>query len=363
MAKSKFLQRIRQEEGAVIPGDYNPHFHVLRSPSPSLNFVFGNGHGLPFGYSAVLYGPPKCGKSIICNAFIGQLHKDDPEAIAIKFNTEFREEGQYSDIWGIDPERYQAFNRNTPEGIFDFICTDVDAACQAGEKIRLIVIDSVQGIQGRLTQNTESIADIRPGDHAFTVQEGLKRITPIIRKHRIALIWTCHIRANLDMGYGHGPKTKMAAAFGLKHGVEYYISVTPNTSADGKKDWFGNALEEDGATDIKGQKDKTGKRIFVKMSESSMGLDSRSGEFLLDYHKGIVDPWAEVAVVGASTGVIFNPPAKTGGGVNNRAWQFGSEKWDGWDNLLIAVRDNTELQKKIIEAAIAKDLGKTPKVE
>ena len=358
MAKSKWLQKLRGEEGAVTPGEYNPHAHVLRSPSPFLNFTFGNGHGLPFGYGLVLFGPPKCGKSILCNAFIGQLHKDDPEAIAIKFNTELREEGQFSEIWGIDKERYQPFNRSTPAGIFDFIVNDIDAACQAGEKIKLIVIDSIQGIQGRLSQNAESIEDMRPGDHAFTVQEGLKRITPVLRKHKIALIVTCHIRANLDMfGGGHGPKTKMAGSFGLKHGIEYYMSVKPNTSAEGYKDWFGTPLESQDMTDVKGQKDVTGKRIFVRMDESSTGIDGRTGEFLMDYHRGIVDTWGEIAQVGACTGVVFHPKSKSGDGVNAKAYQFEDQVFNGWDNFLLAVKDSPELQEKIQRAAIAKDLG------
>jgi len=356
MSKSKLLQKIRNDETAVRHGEYNPHLHVLRSPSPSLNFIFGNGHGLPFGYSAVLSGPPKGGKSIIANAFISQLQKDDPEALVIKWNTEYREEAQMSDIWEIDHNRYQCLERSSPEGIFDFIENDIAAACQDGEKWRLIVIDSVQGIQGRMAQNSESVVDMRPGDHAMTIQNGLSRILPVIRKYKIAVIWTNHIRANFDMNYGHGPKTKMAGGFAFKHGVEYFIEVNPRTDADGRKDWMGGALESTEMSDVVGEPDKTGKRIFVKMAASSMGGEGRKGEFLLDFHRGIIDPWGEIAAVGAATKAVFNPPSKTGSGVNNRIWQFGDETWNGWENFLLAVKDSPELQQKIIQAAIAKDL-------
>jgi hypothetical protein len=77
----------------------------------------------------------------------------------------------------------------------------------------------------------------------------------------------------------------------------------------------------------------------------------------LDYHQGIVDPWAEIATVGANMGVVFHPPSKTGSGENVRRWQFGEEVFDGWDNFVIAVRDSQELQFKILEAAYASDLG------
>src|SRR6185369_1238762 len=89
----KFMEKLLAGKGAVV-GQKDPHSYVIRTPSPSLNFTFGNAHGLPAGYSLLLYGPPRGGKSIILNSMIGQLHKDDPEAFAIKFNTEFREGGQ-----------------------------------------------------------------------------------------------------------------------------------------------------------------------------------------------------------------------------------------------------------------------------
>ena len=80
MAKD-WMKALNKLEGAVEKS-YNPFAYVLRSPSPSVNFTFGNSHGLPFGYTLILYGPPAGGKSLLSNAFIGQLHKDDPEAIA-----------------------------------------------------------------------------------------------------------------------------------------------------------------------------------------------------------------------------------------------------------------------------------------
>ena len=39
--------------------------HTIKTPSPSVNFIFGRTHGLPMGYSCVLYGPPKGGKSVL----------------------------------------------------------------------------------------------------------------------------------------------------------------------------------------------------------------------------------------------------------------------------------------------------------
>ncbi len=131
MAKKNWLSTLSNLEGAVID-DYDPHKHVIRSPSPSVNFCFGKGHGIGAGLALALGGPPKGGKTLLTNAFAGQLHKDDPEGLVIKFNTEFRERGQSTPqerqrIWGIDPDRYLVYEVNSPMMIFDRIEKEIAA--------------------------------------------------------------------------------------------------------------------------------------------------------------------------------------------------------------------------------------------
>ena len=58
------------------------------SSSPSLNWLF-NG-GIPRGFSAVFWSPPRMGKSVIIWDAIAQLQKTDPAARVILFDTEFR---------------------------------------------------------------------------------------------------------------------------------------------------------------------------------------------------------------------------------------------------------------------------------
>jgi hypothetical protein len=112
-----YIQKLNALDGFV---DYKKDHYAegVRTPSPSVNFVFGNTHLIPFGASCILWGPPKGGKSLISNFMVGQLHKDDPEALAIKFNTELREHLQMTErsmkMFGIDPDRYAARNTNKP---------------------------------------------------------------------------------------------------------------------------------------------------------------------------------------------------------------------------------------------------------
>ena len=171
---------MQKEEGAVAK-DFDPFRpdNIINMPSPSLGYVFAGAHGLPRGYSCILWGKPGGGKSLIASAIAGQLHKDDSEAIVIKWNTELRESGQITPsqkrLLGIDDDRYIAFDRNQPEGVFDYICSDVAAMCQAGAPIKLIIIDSITNIMGRLEQDSTSVLDFRIGDEAFNFKNWFQK--------------------------------------------------------------------------------------------------------------------------------------------------------------------------------------------
>lgn len=356
MSKSKFMSKLLKEEGVVQFGNSNPLANCLRSPSPSVNWAFANaGHGLPFGYSCVLYGPPKGGKSILCNSWIGQLHKDDPEALALSFNTELRGEIQSNEdqlrLWGIDPDRFRVLNRNTPEGVFDFIEKDIAAACQEGEKIKLIVIDSLTGIQGRRSMNADTVMTQQIGDHALTIQTGLQRILPVIRKYNIALIMTAHVRAELDQAEQmRGNTVKMAASWATKHMAEYFVFVAPNKSKDGRTTLTGEEfVNEQGPTDFMGKSDKTGHKIRLTVKENSLGIAGRTAEFTLDYAKGIVNQHEEIFELALAHGVITKP--------NNVMYQIGESQYRGLAAVLTAIRDDQRIQETLLKAVFEKTGG------
>lgn len=332
--------------------DYDPFAHILRSPSPSVNFIFGNTHGIPSSYTAVFYGPPKAGKTILVNAIIGQLHQDDPEAIAVKFDTEMRERGQMTgkqaQIWGIDPSRYICYSTNKPNEIFDRIEHDIAGMCDEGMPLKLLVIDSITGIMGRRALNADTIDTQQIGDDAKTQGDGLKRILPVLRKHKITCILNAHVRAELDMGEQmRGNKVKMAAAWQLQHFAEYFVYVEPNRSKEGKTDLLGNKLEDDSVTDMMDKAERTGHKIRATMKDSSCGPKGRVGEFTFDHSKGIVNVHEEVFQLGVNRGIVERP--------NNVTYRYQGKEWRGKPAFLEALKDNEQLRADIIKELIRRD--------
>jgi RecA/RadA recombinase len=353
------MERLIKGPGAVL-ATRNVHADVIDSPSPGLNFTFGNGQGLPAGYSLLLYGPPRGGKSIICSALAGQVHRNDPDAFVVKYNTEFREDAQLDDsqrrVWGIDPDRYIGYDRNDPE-IFDHIEKDLAANCQDGMKLKLVIIDSINMMQGRRAMNADTVMQQQVGDNAATIQEGLRRILPIQRKHNFALILTSHVRSVMDKKAAnaanvyltHDTAVRPAVSWAVQHHCEYFMFVNPAGGQDGKKDMLGNEFTNSGVEDMYGNKDKTAHKVRVRMMDATIGPKGRNAEFTLDYRRGIINVHEEVFQLGLSCGIITKP--------NNVMHEFDGKSWKGKEAMLTALKDDPDLQRKILQELKTRDLA------
>lgn len=356
--KSSFMKKLVDAEGFVKIGERDVQTDVLKTPSPSVNWAFGTrGHGLPKGFSLILYGPPKGGKSLLCNAIIGELHKEDPEAVAVYFNTELRGEAQSNKdgckTWGIDPDRLAILDRNQPDGIFDFIVKDINDACNSGEKIKLIVIDSLTAIAGRRFLNSDSINQQQIGDAAATIQQGLLMILPVIRRHKITLIMTTHIRAEMDQKeIMRGNTVKMAGAFASKHMAEFFAFVEPNQSKTGKTSLGGEEFVDQETKDFMDKAERTGHKIRFTMKQTSFGKGvGRTGEFTLDYERGIINTYEEVFTLAKNSGVIEKP--------NNVTYKYKERSWRGLPAILKALRDEPLLYNEVLKDVYEHDANST----
>jgi recombination protein RecA len=350
MSMNKYLKQLRGMEGAV-DREYNPFEHVIRTGSPSFDWVYGRGMGLPLGYSEILFGPPKSGKSLVTYMRTGWLHQNDPEAIAIKFNTELREGGQIAPYWGIDPERYVAFDVNEPELIFDRIKKEILPMIQDGLPVKYIAIDSLQNISGVKEMNRDSVSDHLVGDLAQTIQNGLKLILPIIRRNRIALSLTSHVRANVEMNGNKGKDTKMAGGWYQKHFGEYFVSINRGKAAEDKASLEGVKFEDSEVKDMRGNKDRTGHKILAKMEESSVGVDGRIGTFTLDYNKGLINTHEELFMLGNNLGLITQSGA---------FYEINGKKYHGKAAASKAFTEDPELARHVMSLLEKQNCAKSP---
>lgn len=320
----------------VVDYSENPFSDILFTDSPSFNWMLGNTHGLPFGYSLLLWGAPKSGKTLVCNNFISVLHRVNPEAMVLKFNTEFREKLQRnSNIADIDTNRIRTLEVNGPADVFDFIAKDVPSMCQAGLPLKLIIIDSLNGIFGKRGVNSDSIEDVTIGDAAITLQEGFKRIIPVLRQYNIALIATAQQRAEMNqLEQRRGNEFKVALASGALHAIEYHVQIIQNRNKDGK-------LIDEESKDLMEKNLILGHKIRAVISASSCSPQGRTAEFTLNYNKGIVNIGEEVAKLATDATHVV----KTEG----QMYIVGDQKYRGWDAFVNALETNIDVRNKVIE--------------
>lgn len=338
---SKWVAQLRKHKDAV-DYDAKKNREVAKSPSPGINYLFGKAQGMLPGYTALIYGPPKSGKSLFSLAFAGQLHKDNPDAIVLHFDTEMRETiPTWANVFGIDMDRVISYSTNDPKEIFDYIANDVQALLQEGAPIKMIIIDSLEGINYPKEGNAESTTDHVIGDASAYLKRGMKAIIPVIRKNGLYCILCQHVRANMDPHMAKYKPYIIPGGYALKHSCEFFLLCTKIDSKDTKvfdsekKDGSGNPIQ-------------TGHAIRVKMEENSLGPQNRSVEVHLSYKNGIVNQHLEVAELAKSMGIVERP--------NQTAYQFEDQKWVGFANFANAIRDDEDLMKALLKKIQEADL-------
>jgi len=342
---SKWMTQLNKMEGAV-DREYNPYLpeNTIKTKSPSLNWIFSKSAGLPFGEFMLLWGPPKAGKSVVTNSFVAGLHSMDKDYMALKFDTEMREMGKIEPFWGIDENRFAVQNVNEPEFIFDRLKKDIFPMVEQGMPLKLIIIDSLTGIQGVKESNRDSITNHLMGDHAKTIQDGLKAIMPFIRRNKIALISTAHIRGNMEAG-SYGPKEKMAGGWAQKHTYEYFVKITRDNSADGKKTATGESLETE-MKDFKGKSQLSGHKIYIEMTESTRGAAGRSGQITFDYNAGITNMEEEIFELSKMLSLVERP--------NNRTYNYDGQSFTSKNEYIDAIKNNHEMAEKLLKQIYSK---------
>lgn len=311
------------------------------TPSPYFNWIFANkANGAPKNSSILFFSEPKAGKSLSIYAMAADIHKRDPEAIVIYFNTEMRGQLQFGAMPGIDKERLIIYDTNQATEIFDRVENDIKAMVQDGMPLAMIAIDSLNGIMGIKREAADSVANHLMGDQALTLKNGLGKLIPFCKKNKILLIGTSQMTANMEAG-SYGPKEKMSASWYTKHAFEYYVSLKRAGAAEDRQDIEGKTFEEEGLKDARGNKLLNGHKVYVKMEQSSIGAAGRAGVFTLSYDEGIVNQHEEIFWLAKNTGVLKTE--------NNRTYFFGEHKFNGKKEAAQAIKDNAELAAQLLE--------------
>lgn len=169
---------------------------------------------IPQGAVVAMYGRPGAGKTWIGLDLIGRKHAEDPDAIAVWFDTEFRMGGNDSDLvqFGVDPSRLLTFSVGNTRDVIENFDRVGDFAAE-GAPIKIIVINTITSMQRPLD----------PEEPIGAMTMMLAALAKCARAHNITLVMIAHVRSNLN-GLKIVPGYKPSPA-GLDTFVDYMVEV------------------------------------------------------------------------------------------------------------------------------------------
>lgn len=268
--------------GAYFLGDdiWNPATITdwISTGDPVLDIVISNKKygGIPVGRITEIFGLESTGKSLLAAHILLETQKKD--GIAVFIDTEQAQFDKFLSAIGVDLSKMIYVPEYLIENIFQIIENIIEITRKKDQnKLVTIVVDSVMGA----THIIENEADYKQQGYntnkSIIISQAMRKITHMIARERIALIFTNQMRSKMD-----------AMAFGEKYttsggkGIPFHASLRLKLSRLAK---------------IKNKEEHIGIKTKVYVEKSRIGPPFKSHEIDLYFNRGM-DPtgsWLKAA--------------------------------------------------------------------
>lgn len=192
---------------------------VKAIPSGSLYIdqILGVG-GYPFNRITEIYGGESAGKSTVCMTLCANAQKMG--IIPTYVDVETAIDIDYAHMLGVDTDKWILAQPDYAEEAY----ATIEAAIVAGSK--LIILDSVGSLIGKRETIEESdMEDQQIGLVARVNSRGVRRLTPFIKKHDVALVFINQMRAKIGAMPGTSTEDTPGGKV-LKHGYGVRMKIT-----------------------------------------------------------------------------------------------------------------------------------------
>ena len=279
-------------DGANLLSEEGQVFGYVDSGSYALNKIISGKYdgGFPIGGITEIYGESSTAKTVfLTHAFVGAQKKG---YYTVMVDNEHAYSPSFANILGVDSEKLIYTTPETMEGCFEAIENSI-LAIREHDKDTPIVIgyDSIgvsptrKEMDGELGANGEISGALR----AKVAGQCLRRINPILRKHKAALIIINQVRSKVGLVFGD-PRTKAGGGKALL----YYCAVSLET-ASAKAGIMFDEL-----------KNPTGIKGTVKCVKNKVTVPYQDCEFKLEYNKGLSQDYG-LTTSAYRNGVVTSP--------------------------------------------------------
>ena len=231
--------------------------------------------GIAVGRITEINGLESSGKSLIGAHILAETQKKD--GIAVYIDTENSVSEEFLKVLGIDTTQLLYLQLQTVEQIFQAI-EEIVLKVREAEKDRLvtILVDSLAAASTQVEIDADFEKDGWATSKAIIISKALRKITQLIGRQRIALVFTNQLRTKLGVMFGDPWTTSGGKA------LPFHASTRIRLKNKGR------------ITDSK--KNVLGMTILAQVIKNRLGPPLRHAEFPLYFESGIDDigSWLEV---------------------------------------------------------------------
>lgn len=157
--------------------------------------------GLPVGRITEITGLEQSGKSLLSAHLLAETQKQG--GVAVLIDTETAVSREFFDAIGVDVSKLLYVNVDTVEDIFETIDTIIEKV-RTSDKERLvtIVVDSVAAASTKKEMEADYEKDGYATDKAIIISKAMRKITNVIGRQKIAVIFTNQLRQKLGVMFG-----------------------------------------------------------------------------------------------------------------------------------------------------------------
>lgn len=227
--------------------------------------------GFPVGRIAEITGLEQSGKSLLSAHLLAETQKQN--GVAVMIDTETAVSREFLEAIGVDVSKLLYVTADSVEQIFDYIETIIEKVRTTDkDKLVTIVVDSVAAASTKTEIAADYGKDGYATDKAIIISKAMRKITNMIGRQKISLVFTNQLRQKMNAMFGDPWTTSGGKALAFHASVRLRLKN------------MGQIKQK-----VNGQDRIVGMKIRCQVIKNRMGPPLRAADFDIFFDRGIDD--------------------------------------------------------------------------